>query len=202
MICRYVKGSCWTNPEEAGGYFIPQTENKDFQPRAHFVLISSSSLFLKNSDFTWCLRHSCPILPWMSKMPQRTVNVVRKKSRNPSVWRIRKWSHNPVFLPDLRQMIDFRGENDLLRAVQSSRASWLQVIEHVTKHKKREAEVIGEERCVSNYIPKSQSLPNKCKSLDASESFALKTQWGLSRSGRTDWATITPVSLQWLSRWV
>jgi hypothetical protein len=45
-------------------------------------------------------------------------------------------------------MIDFGADNNLLRIYRVSSATWLHVIEHVTKHKKREAEVLGRKLCI------------------------------------------------------
>ena len=103
----------------------------------------------------------------------------------PEVWRTRKWSHQPVFLLDLRQMIDFGTDNGRLRAIQSVKCHLVSC--HWTCNKEQEKGGWSNGgKYISNYILKSPSFPNKCKHLDASESFISKVQQSLSRASRTD----------------
>lgn len=51
ILRKLFKGSCWSKSDKGAGCFIPQTANKYFQQRVHFVPISSRSVFLKTLSF-------------------------------------------------------------------------------------------------------------------------------------------------------
>lgn len=105
-IVNIVKALVGIGQQKETEHFTPQTENKYFQPRDHFVLTSSRSIFFKTELFPWFRRHRYLVLHCMNKVPEGLWPWRVERAETPSVWSIRKWCHNTVSGPELRLTLE------------------------------------------------------------------------------------------------